>query len=44
MNRLHILQVKGIVTSKLLADASFNLMETGGKKGFIHNVTGRRGK
>ncbi|KAJ1425476.1 phosphatase 2C-like domain-containing protein [Ochromonadaceae sp. CCMP2298] len=36
-------EVKGIVTSKLLADASFNLIETGGKKGFIHNVTGRRG-
>jgi CBS domain-containing protein len=35
--------VKGILTMKILADSSFNLMETGGKKGFIHNVTGRRG-
>jgi len=35
--------VKGIITMKALADSSFNLMEIGGKKGFIHNVTGRRG-
>jgi protein phosphatase PTC7 len=35
--------VKGILTMKIIADSSFNLMETGGKKGFIHNVTGRRG-
>jgi CBS domain-containing protein len=36
-------EVKGIITAKHLADASFNLKDTGGKKGFIHNVTGRRG-
>jgi CBS domain-containing protein len=36
-------EVRGIITAKLLADASFNLKDTGGKKGFIHNVTGRRG-
>lgn len=35
--------VKGILTMKLLADSSFNLQDIGGKKGFIHNVTGRRG-
>lgn len=35
--------VKGILTMKVLADSSFNLSDTGGKKGFIHNVTGRRG-
>jgi protein phosphatase PTC7 len=35
--------VKGILTMKIIADSSFNLMEIGGKKGFIHNVTGRRG-
>lgn len=33
----------GIVTIKDLADSAFNLADTGGKKGFIHNVTGRKG-
>lgn len=36
-------EVRGIITAKNLADASFNIVDTGGKKGFIHNVTGRRG-
>eukprot|EP00428_Durinskia_dybowskii_P073064 CAMPEP_0170412594 /NCGR_PEP_ID=MMETSP0117_2-20130122/31058_1 /TAXON_ID=400756 /ORGANISM="Durinskia baltica, Strain CSIRO CS-38" /LENGTH=574 /DNA_ID=CAMNT_0010670307 /DNA_START=151 /DNA_END=1875 /DNA_ORIENTATION=- len=36
-------EVKGIVTAKHLADASFSIKDTGGKKGFISNVTGRRG-
>jgi CBS domain-containing protein len=36
-------KVKGILTMKTIADSSFSLMEIGGKKGFIHNVTGRRG-
>jgi predicted transcriptional regulator len=36
-------EVKGIITAKLLVDASFNLKDSGGKKGFIHNVTGRKG-
>eukprot|EP00598_Pedospumella_elongata_P000750 CAMPEP_0184970654 /NCGR_PEP_ID=MMETSP1098-20130426/3044_1 /TAXON_ID=89044 /ORGANISM="Spumella elongata, Strain CCAP 955/1" /LENGTH=570 /DNA_ID=CAMNT_0027492613 /DNA_START=288 /DNA_END=2000 /DNA_ORIENTATION=+ len=36
-------EVRGIITAKNLADASFNIIDTGGKKGFIHNVTGRRG-
>lgn len=36
-------EVKGIITMKALADSSFSIMEIGGKKGFIHNVTGRRG-
>lgn len=36
-------EVKGIITMKQLADASFNLNDIGGKKGFIKNVTGRKG-
>lgn len=36
-------EVKGIITAKHLADASFNIKDTGGKKGFISNVTGRKG-
>lgn len=36
-------EVLGIVTMKDLADSSFSLMDIGGKKGFIHNVTGRKG-
>lgn len=36
-------EVRGLLTMQALADASFNLLDTGGKKGFIHNVTGRRG-
>jgi len=28
---------------KMLSDSSFSLAEIGGKKGFIHNVTGRKG-
>lgn len=35
--------VRGILTMKTIADSSFNLIDIGGKKGFIHNVTGRRG-
>lgn len=33
----------GIVTMKDLADSSFSLSDSGGKKGFIHSVTGRKG-
>ena len=36
-------EVRGIITAKHLADASFNVKDAGGKKGFIHNVSGRRG-
>lgn len=36
-------QVVGIVTLKDLADSSFAVTDIGGKKGFIHNITGRRG-
>jgi CBS domain-containing protein len=36
-------EVLGIVTIKDLADSSFSLIDIGGKKGFIHNVTGRKG-
>jgi len=36
-------RVTGIVTGKLLADAHFNVLEHGGKKGFMANVSGRRG-
>lgn len=36
-------EVRGIITAKHLADASFSLKDTGGKKGFISNVTGRKG-
>ena len=36
-------EIHGLITMKVLADSAFDLMETGGKKGFIHNVTGRRG-
>lgn len=36
-------EVRGIITAKHLADASFSVKDTGGKKGFISNVTGRRG-
>lgn len=36
-------EVHGIVTMKDLADSAFSLLQTGGKKGFIHNVTGRKG-
>ena len=36
-------EVRGIITAKNLADASFNVKDAGGKKGFIHNVSGRRG-
>lgn len=35
--------IKGIVTMKTLADSNFNLVDVGGKKGFFHNVTGRKG-
>lgn len=36
-------EVSGIITVKDLADSAFSLMDTGGKKGFIENVTGRKG-
>lgn len=36
-------EAKGIITMKDLADSAFSVADTGGKKGFIHNVTGRRG-
>ena len=36
-------ELKGLITMKMITDSSFSLAETGGKKGFIHNVTGRRG-
>jgi len=36
-------ELKGLVTMKMIADSSFSLAETGGKKGYIHNVTGRKG-
>lgn len=36
-------EVHGIVTMKDLADSAFSLLQTGGKKGFIHNVIGRKG-
>lgn len=36
-------QVIGIITIKDLADSAFSLVDIGGKKGFIHNVTGRKG-
>ena len=33
----------GIITIKDLADSSFSIMDLGGKKGFIQNVTNRKG-
>ena len=36
-------EVVGIVTLKDIADSYFNLSETGGKKGFINNIKGRKG-
>jgi hypothetical protein len=36
-------EIKGIITMKILADSAFDLMSSGGKKGFISHVTGRRG-
>jgi hypothetical protein len=36
-------EVKGIITMKVLHDSYFNVLDIGGKKGYIHNVTGRRG-
>lgn len=36
-------EIRGIVTMKVLADSYFNILDIGGKKGFIHNVTGRKG-
>ena len=36
-------KVLGIITIKDLADSAFNIMDMGGKKGFIHNVSGRKG-
>jgi protein phosphatase PTC7 len=36
-------ELRGLVTMKMIADSSFSLAKTGGKKGFIYNVTGRRG-
>ena len=36
-------ELLGIVSIQDLADSAFSLQDTGGKKGFIHNVTGRKG-
>ncbi len=36
-------EVLGIVTIKDLADSAFSIEDTGGKKGFIENVIGRKG-
>jgi CBS domain-containing protein len=36
-------EVFGIITFKDLANSKFSLSESGGKKGFIYNVTGRKG-
>lgn len=36
-------ELVGIVSIQDLADSAFSLQDTGGKKGFIHNVTGRKG-
>jgi CBS domain-containing protein len=36
-------ELLGIVSIQDLADSAFSLSDTGGKKGFIHNVTGRKG-
>ncbi len=36
-------KISGIITIKDLADSAFTIKDTGGKAGFIHNVTGRRG-
>ena len=36
-------EVLGIITIKDLADSSFSVLDIGGKKGFIQNVTGRKG-
>jgi CBS domain-containing protein len=33
----------GIINIKDLADSSISITESGGKKGFIHNISGRRG-
>ena len=35
--------ILGIITIKDLADSSYSVVELGGKKGFIANVTGRKG-
>lgn len=36
-------EVKGIITVNMLTDSMFSVAEVGGKKGFISNVTGRKG-
>ncbi len=36
-------EVYGIVTIRELADSAFSLANIGGKKGFISNITGRKG-
>lgn len=36
-------EILGIITIKDLADSSFSVLDIGGKKGFIQNVTGRKG-
>jgi CBS domain-containing protein len=36
-------EVLGIINIKDLADSSFSILDLGGKKGFIQNVTGRKG-
>ena len=36
-------EILGIVNSNELADSAFSISDFGGKKGFIHNITGRKG-
>jgi CBS domain-containing protein len=33
----------GVISIQDLADSSFTLLDTGGKKGFLHNLSGRKG-
>jgi CBS domain-containing protein len=33
----------GVISIQDLADSAFSLSDTGGKKGFLHNLTGRKG-
>ena len=36
-------RVLGVVSMNMLADSYFSLQDSGGKKGFMHNVSGRKG-
>ena len=40
---IYYIHTLGIITIKDLADSSFSIMDLGGKKGFIQNVTNRKG-